>query len=81
MYQNQSYYSQYQNPYNFAPNRQPDYQQYQPQQFNAINGKFIHTANEINVNDVPMSGSPAIFPLDDMSMIFVKNTENATSVR
>lgn len=45
----------------------------QPQvQFLGINGKFIQVPENITANDVPMDGSVAIFPKQDMSEIICK---------
>lgn len=45
----------------------------QPQvQFLGINGKFIQAPENITANDVPMDGSVAVFPKQDMSEIICK---------
>lgn len=54
---------------------QAQYQpQYQPMmQSNNIVGKFVQNQEVISANDVPMNGTPAIFPKSDMSEIYVKS--------
>ena len=48
-------------------------QQYQPvQQQIGINGKVIQTVENITANDVPMDGSVAFFPKNDLSEIYAK---------
>ena len=48
-------------------------QQYQPvQQQIGINGKVIQTVENITANDVPMDGSVAFFPKNDLSEIYTK---------
>lgn len=48
-------------------------QQYQPvQQQIGINGKIIQTVENITANDVPMDGSVAFFPKNDLSEIYAK---------
>ena len=38
-----------------------------------INGKVVNTVEQITANDVPMDGSAAFFPMQDMSQILVKS--------
>lgn len=38
-----------------------------------INGKVVNTVEQITANDVPMDGSVAFFPMQDMSQILVKS--------
>lgn len=57
--------------------QQPDIQQSQiqpgaPQQITGINGRVVQTAENINANEVPMDGSMAFFPKQDLSEIYVK---------
>lgn len=37
-----------------------------------ITGRLIRTIDEVTPQEVPMNGSPGVFPLQDMSAIFVK---------
>ena len=70
-------YMQSQNPYmdrmNFLQNYQQSLQQ-QPmsQQIAGINGRIVQAVENINANEVPMDGSMAFFPKQDMSEIYVK---------
>lgn len=72
-----------QNPYadrmNFLQNYQQSLQQPiqmnqqpMPQQIADINGRIVQTVENINANEVPMDGSMAFFPKQDMSEIYVK---------
>lgn len=76
-------YMQSQNPYmdrmNFLQNYQQSLQQPiqinqqpMPQQIAGINGRIVQTVENINANEVPMDGSMAFFPKQDMSEIYVK---------
>ena len=73
-------YLNYSWPNNYNPYLQPtqmsasNYQQPQIQQQNVtcMNGRFVNDMNEITANDVPMTGSYAIFPKNDMSEIYAK---------
>jgi hypothetical protein len=47
-------------------------QQAMPQQIAGINGRIVQTVENINANEVPMDGSMAFFPKQDMSEIYVK---------
>ena len=51
---------------------QPQIQQPMPQQVAGINGRIVQTVENINANEVPMDGSMAFFPKQDMSEIYVK---------
>lgn len=51
---------------------QPQVQQPMPQQIAGINGRIVQTVENINANEVPMDGSMAFFPKQDMSEIYVK---------
>lgn len=77
-------YMQSQNPYmdrmSFLQNYQQSLQQ-QPMQMNqqlvsqqspGINGRMVQAVENINANEVPMDGSMAFFPKQDMSEIYVK---------
>lgn len=64
--------------YGYSPYVMP--QRYQPQQMQeqmqipkGINGKVVQTAEMITANDVPMDGSVAFFPMQDMSVIYAKS--------
>lgn len=65
-----------QNPYadrmNFLQNYQQSLQQPMPQQTTGINGRVVQAVESINANEVPMDGSMAFFPKQDMSEIYVK---------
>lgn len=77
-------YVQSQNPYmdrmNFLQNYQQSLQQQpmqmnqqpMPQQIAGINGRIVQAVENINANEVPMDGSMAFFPKQDMSEIYVK---------
>ena len=71
------------NPYmdrmNFLQNYQQSLQQptqmsQQPmaQQMSGINGRVVQAVENINANEVPMDGSMAYFPKNDMSEIYAK---------
>lgn len=47
-------------------------QQPMPQQIAGINGRIVQAVEDINANEVPMDGSMAFFPKQDMSKIYVK---------
>ena len=47
-------------------------QQPMPQQIAGINGRIVQAVENINANEVPMDGSMAFFPKQDMSEIYVK---------
>ena len=47
-------------------------QQPMPQQIAGINGRVVQAVENINANEVPMDGSMAFFPKQDMSEIYVK---------
>lgn len=65
-----------QNPYadrmNFLQSYQQSLQQPMPQQAAGINGRVVQTVENINANEVPMDGSMAFFPKQDLSEIYVK---------
>ena len=58
------------NPYQYQQRmqqyQQPVQQNYAP---SGIPGKVIQTEEAVVANDVPMDGSTALFPMQDMSMI------------
>lgn len=47
-------------------------QQPVPQQIAGINGRIVQAVENINANEVPMDGSMAFFPKQDLSEIYVK---------
>ena len=51
---------------------QPQIQQPMPRQIAGINGRIVQAVENINANEVPMDGSVAFFPKQDMSEIYVK---------
>ena len=51
---------------------QPQIQQSMPQQIAGINGRIVQAVENINANEVPMDGSMAFFPKQDLSEIYVK---------
>ena len=52
--------------------QQPQIQQAMPQQIAGLNGRIVQAVENINANEVPMDGSMAFFPKQDMSEIYVK---------
>lgn len=64
-------YSPYIMPQRYQP--QQIQEQMQPQSPRGINGKVVQSVEMITANDVPMDGSVAIFPMQDMSVIFAKS--------
>ena len=47
-------------------------QQLMPQQAIGLNGRIVQVVENINANEVPMDGSMAFFPKQDLSEIYVK---------
>lgn len=86
-------YMQSQNPYmdrmNFLQNYQQSLQQQPmqmnqqpiPQQIVGINGRIVRAVENINANEVPMDGSMAFFPKQDMSEIYVKGWNADGTIR
>ena len=72
-----SYYPyQYQQPRYDLQQNQPLFNQQQgiqPQQQAGLNGKVVQAVEQITANDVPMDGSVAVFPKQDMSEIYTKS--------
>lgn len=66
---------QYGYPQQYIPQRP------QPQMPRGINGKFIQTVESITANDVPMDGTAAFFPMQDMSAILVKSWNADGTIR
>ena len=54
----------------FQPQEQ--YQAMQNQQAIGLNGRIVQVVENINANEVPMDGSMAFFPKQDVSKIYVK---------
>lgn len=63
---NQNY--PYMNPYNFNPYQQ----RYVPPVQTGIAGKIVQSVEQVVANDVPMDGSIAVFPKQDLSEIYAK---------
>ena len=66
---------------NYAPYQQIQQQRFQPQeqypaiqnqQVTGLNGRIVQVVENINANEVPMDGSMAFFPKQDLSEIYVK---------
>lgn len=85
--QNQQGYPQYYNPLAQVQNRTIDYQQnmsntYQQNQIvQGINGKIITEMSQITANDVPMDGSVAFFPKQDLSEVYAKSWNADGTIR
>lgn len=56
-------------------------QQAMPQQPAGINGRIVQAVENINANEVPMDGSMAFFPKQDMSEIYVKGWNADGTIR
>ncbi len=88
---NNGYNPQFQNPYQQRMDFLQSYQQslQQPVQMPQVNqpmtmglnGKFVQSVEGITANDVPMDGSAAVFPKQDMSEIYIKFWENNGTIR
>ena len=80
-----SYYPyQYQQPrYDLQQNQSLFNQQQsiQPQQQAGLNGKVVQAVEQITANDVPMDGSVAVFPKQDMSEIYTKSWNADGTIR
>ncbi|CDD65915.1 putative uncharacterized protein [Firmicutes bacterium CAG:882] len=66
---------------NYAPYQQMQQQRFQPQeqypamqnqQTIGLNGRIVQAVENVNANEVPMDGSVAFFPKQDLSEIYVK---------
>lgn len=85
--QNQQVYPQYYNPLAQVQNRPIDYQQNMPNNYQqnqivqGINGKMIAEINQITANDVPMDGSVAFFPKQDLSEVYAKSWKADGTIR
>lgn len=79
-------YSPYGNYGGYYPYQQ---QRYEPQQqvqqmqnqFSGISGKFVPAVESITANDVPMDGSVALFPKQDMTEIYAKQWNADGTIR
>lgn len=80
-----SYYPyQYQQPRYDLQQNQPLFNQQQniqPQQQAGLNGKIVQAVEQITANDVPMDGSVAVFPKQDMSEIYTKSWNADGTIR
>ena len=80
-----SYYPyQYQQPRYDLQQNQPLFNQQQsiqPQQQTGLNGKVVQAVEQITANDVPMDGSVAVFPKQDMSEIYTKSWNADGTIR
>lgn len=85
--QNQQGYPQYYNPLAQVQNRAIDYQQNMPNTYQqnqivqGINGKIIEEMSQITANDVPMDGSVAFFPKQDLSEVYAKSWNADGTIR
>lgn len=85
--QNQQCYPQYYNPLAQVQNRAIDYQQNIPSNYQqnqiiqGINGKIIAEMSQITANDVPMDGSVAFFPKQDLSEVYAKSWNADGTIR
>lgn len=85
--QNQQSYPQYYSPLAQVQNRPIDYQQNIPNNYQqnqivqGINGKMITELNQITANDVPMDGSVAFFPKQDLSEVYAKSWNADGTIR
>lgn len=85
--QNQHGYPQYYNPLAQVQNRAIDYQQNMPNTYQqnqivqGINGKIIAEMSQITANDVPMDGSVAFFPKQDLSEVYAKSWNADGTIR
>lgn len=93
-YVNPNYFSQYQqpqmNPYQqrmdflqtYQQSLQQPLQMQQSQQINTgMNGRIVQSVDMITPNEIPMDCSPAIFPKQDLSEIYVKHWDNNGKIR
>lgn len=85
--QNQQSYPQYYNPLAQVQNRPIDYQQNMPNNYQqnqivqGINGKMIAELSQITANDVPMDGSVAFFPKQDLTEVYAKSWNADGTIR
>ena len=76
-YPNPNYYQNYMQPQQqfYSQTAVQQYQQppYMQQAAQRINGRVVQSADMITANDVPMDGSVAFFPTQDLSEIYAKS--------
>ena len=77
-YPDPNYYQNYMQPQQQFYNQPASLQQYQQpsymqQAIQRINGRVVQSADMITANDVPMDGSVAFFPTQDLSEIYAKS--------
>ena len=77
-YPNPNYYQNYMQPQQQFYNQLAAVQQYQQPSYmqqaaQRINGRVVQSADMITANDVPMDGSVAFFPTQDLSEIYAKS--------
>lgn len=76
-YPNPNYYQNYMQPqqqfYNQSAVQQYQQPSYMQQAAQRINGRVVQSADMITANDVPMDGSVAFFPTQDLSEIYAKS--------
>ena len=56
-------------------------QQAMPQQIAGINGRIVQAVENINANEVPMDGSVAFFPKQDLTEIYAKSWNADGTIR
>lgn len=56
-------------------------QQAMPQQIVGINGRIVQAVENINANEVPMDGSVAFFPKQDLTEIYAKSWNADGTIR
>lgn len=66
---------------NFPPMQNTVPQQQMVQPTTALNGKVVQTVENITANDVPMDGSIALFPRQDMTEIYAKAWQSDGTIR
>lgn len=79
-YQSASYSPQYSYP-QYSYNPMPQMQQPQRQQVFGLSGKTIQSPENVMANDVPMDGSVAFFPMNDLSAIYAKSWNPDGTIR
>lgn len=77
-YPNPNYYQNYMQPQQQFYNQPAAVQQYQQPSYmqqaaQRISGRVVQSADMITANDVPMDGSVAFFPTQDLSEIYAKS--------
>ena len=77
---NTSYAAYQYNPMQRFQQPEPQISQMQPQ-FLGIQGKVVQSESAIMANDVPMDGSVAFFPMQDMSAIVAKQWDANGTIR